>query len=255
VKRLCRLVEVSRSGFYAWHRRPPSQRAVADGELLEQIRDIHHESRRTYGAPGAGPQLRRRQVRVGCKRVDEHQDAELTVDALVMALPPSRPGCSCSSGSRSSTTDSDTRPFSVTSPRSSTPPASSMITETPCPRNRGKVRRRSNTPRITPRAHRVVDPAGYLEPTTPRDAHVGEDGMDVASIAGLGMNRGASGYARPTTVLGGRANRRARAEEARSVRSHWGNLTAQGPAHQGAALGRGVHESAGCASAVLRNRP
>jgi putative transposase len=69
VKRLCRLAEVSRSGFYAWSRRPPSPRAIADAELLEQIRTIHHESRRTYGAPRVHGQLRRRQVRVGCKRV------------------------------------------------------------------------------------------------------------------------------------------------------------------------------------------
>ena len=69
VKRLCRLAEVSTSGFYAWRKRPPSLRAVADDELLEQIREIHHESRRTYGAPRVHGQLRRREVRVGCKRV------------------------------------------------------------------------------------------------------------------------------------------------------------------------------------------
>jgi transposase InsO family protein len=69
VKRLCRVVEVSRSGFYAWSTRPPSARAVADGELLEQIRRIHHDSRRTYGAPRVHGQLQRRKVRVGCKRV------------------------------------------------------------------------------------------------------------------------------------------------------------------------------------------
>ncbi len=51
VKRLCRLAEVSTSGFYAWHKRPPSPRQIADGELLEQITTIHVDSRRTYGAP------------------------------------------------------------------------------------------------------------------------------------------------------------------------------------------------------------
>jgi transposase InsO family protein len=69
VKRLCRLVEVSTSGFYAWRSRPASARAVADHALLEQITTIHVDSRRTYGAPRVHGQLRRRGVHVGCKRV------------------------------------------------------------------------------------------------------------------------------------------------------------------------------------------
>ena len=47
VKRLCRVVGVSRSGFYAWRSRPPSSRAVANEELLAMIRRIHSESRGT----------------------------------------------------------------------------------------------------------------------------------------------------------------------------------------------------------------
>ena len=69
VKRLCRLAEVSRSGFYAWSGREPSARAVADAGLLEDIRAIHADSRRTYGAPRVAGQLARRATRVGCKRV------------------------------------------------------------------------------------------------------------------------------------------------------------------------------------------
>ncbi len=69
VKRLCRLAEVSRSGFYAWSGREPSARAVADAGLLENIRAIHADSRRTYGAPRVAGQLARRGTRVGCKRV------------------------------------------------------------------------------------------------------------------------------------------------------------------------------------------
>jgi putative transposase len=69
VKRLCRLVEVSTSGFYAWRSRPASARAIADHALLEQITTIHADSRRTYGAPRVHGQLRRRGVQVGCKRV------------------------------------------------------------------------------------------------------------------------------------------------------------------------------------------
>jgi putative transposase len=69
VKRLCQLVEVSRSGYYRWASAVPSARAVADAELLERIRQIHTHSRGTYGAPRIHGQLRRQGHRVGCKRV------------------------------------------------------------------------------------------------------------------------------------------------------------------------------------------
>jgi hypothetical protein len=42
---MCRLLSVSRSGFQAWERRPPSDRARADAWLVERIRAIHRESR------------------------------------------------------------------------------------------------------------------------------------------------------------------------------------------------------------------
>jgi len=45
VSLLCRVLGVSRAGFYAWQSRPPSARAVADQELTEQIRAIHARSR------------------------------------------------------------------------------------------------------------------------------------------------------------------------------------------------------------------
>ena len=38
---LCRVLGVSRSGFHAWERRPPSDRALADAWLVERIREIH----------------------------------------------------------------------------------------------------------------------------------------------------------------------------------------------------------------------
>lgn len=69
VKRLCRVLEVSRSGYYAWRVRPPSARQREDERLTEVICRIHTESRRTYGAPRIHGQLARRGVRVGQKRV------------------------------------------------------------------------------------------------------------------------------------------------------------------------------------------
>ena len=47
---LCRVLQVSRSGFSAWLGREPSARARADAALTEHIATIHRESRGTYGA-------------------------------------------------------------------------------------------------------------------------------------------------------------------------------------------------------------
>jgi putative transposase len=48
---MCRVLEVSASGYYAWEQREPSSRERANGRLLERIRGIHEKSRSTYGAP------------------------------------------------------------------------------------------------------------------------------------------------------------------------------------------------------------
>jgi len=66
---LCRVAKVSRSSYYAWRNRPPSARAVADAELLEAIREIHHNSRGTYGTLRIRGQLRRAGHRVSRHRV------------------------------------------------------------------------------------------------------------------------------------------------------------------------------------------
>jgi transposase-like protein len=51
INALCRVVRVSKSGFYGWRDRPPSARARADALLSEKIARIHGDSRQTYGAP------------------------------------------------------------------------------------------------------------------------------------------------------------------------------------------------------------
>lgn len=66
---MCRVLKVSRSGYYAWRTRGPSQRAQQDKVLTEKIRSIHSESRGTYGAPNIHRALRRESIRVGKKRV------------------------------------------------------------------------------------------------------------------------------------------------------------------------------------------
>ena len=47
---MCRVLGVSESGYYAWRRRPPSARAMANRALVEQIRRIYQESHQTYGS-------------------------------------------------------------------------------------------------------------------------------------------------------------------------------------------------------------
>jgi putative transposase len=70
VSRLCRVLGVSRAGFYAFKNRPLSARAVADQRLTAQIRAIHARSRATYGAPRVHAELRLDHgVQVGRKRV------------------------------------------------------------------------------------------------------------------------------------------------------------------------------------------
>jgi len=48
---MCRVLEVSTSGYYAWRSRPASKRAREDAVLLRRIRTIHAASRETYGVP------------------------------------------------------------------------------------------------------------------------------------------------------------------------------------------------------------
>ena len=66
---MCRVLRVSRPGYYAWRERPPSSREREDAELTGRIGRIHRDSRGTYGAPRVHAQLRSEGVRVGNKRV------------------------------------------------------------------------------------------------------------------------------------------------------------------------------------------
>jgi putative transposase len=66
---LCRVLDVSASGYYAWVKRQPSRRTIADQRLLEQIRTFHRASRGTYGAPRIQRDLREVGVRVSRKRI------------------------------------------------------------------------------------------------------------------------------------------------------------------------------------------
>lgn len=66
---LCRALEVSRSGYYAWRTGAPSARQQADARLAEQIRQVHQDSRATYGSPRVVAALRQAGTRASRKRV------------------------------------------------------------------------------------------------------------------------------------------------------------------------------------------
>jgi putative transposase len=69
VTMLCRLLEISASGYYAWSTRPASARARADADLLDRIRAIHARSRGTYGVPRIHAELAAQGIQVSRKRV------------------------------------------------------------------------------------------------------------------------------------------------------------------------------------------
>jgi putative transposase len=67
----CRLLGVSRSGYYDWERRAPSDRALTDAWLIERIREIWAENRKVYGSPRIHADLRIKYgIRVARKRVE-----------------------------------------------------------------------------------------------------------------------------------------------------------------------------------------
>jgi putative transposase len=69
VARMCRVLGVSPSGYYAWRKRGLSRRRREDAALLERVRRIWEGSGRTYGAPRVWAELRACGVRCSRKRV------------------------------------------------------------------------------------------------------------------------------------------------------------------------------------------
>ena len=67
---LCRNLGVSRQGYYAYLKRPPSKRAQRDQELRAAIVRIFEASRRTYGSPRVFEALRTEGIRTSKRRVE-----------------------------------------------------------------------------------------------------------------------------------------------------------------------------------------
>ena len=66
---MCRVLQVSRSGYYAWCERPAAPRTLTDQILALEVTTIHRESRGRYGSPRVHAELRERGQRTGRKRV------------------------------------------------------------------------------------------------------------------------------------------------------------------------------------------
>lgn len=69
VSRLCRVLQVSRSGYCQWRVRAPSARAQANERLDARIKRIHRQMQGSYGRPRLTQHLRREGERIGAERV------------------------------------------------------------------------------------------------------------------------------------------------------------------------------------------
>jgi transposase InsO family protein len=66
---MCRVLGVSRSGYYDWRGRPPSKRSQEDAALTERIHEVHHRSRAIYGSPRVHAELKALGIHCARKRV------------------------------------------------------------------------------------------------------------------------------------------------------------------------------------------
>lgn len=66
---MCRVLGVSRSGYYRWSEAGPSARTVENRRITGQIRAVHGQSRQTYGSPRIAAELRAQGVEVSRPRV------------------------------------------------------------------------------------------------------------------------------------------------------------------------------------------
>ena len=81
VHRLCSVLDVSESGYYAWKQRAPSRRQLGDMVLLAHIRSQFKLSQETYGSPRMHVELREDGLSVG-----RHRVARLMRDNGIKAL-------------------------------------------------------------------------------------------------------------------------------------------------------------------------
>jgi len=66
---MSKVLRVSRSGYYQWRKRLPSNREKDNERLLEQIREVYHSYRRVYGSPRITAEINGKGTRCGKNRV------------------------------------------------------------------------------------------------------------------------------------------------------------------------------------------
>ena len=93
---MCRVLGVSRSGYYAWAWRPLSERTLANATLVEEIRRVHAESDGTYGSRRVHAELRREGHEVNHKRIERLMRVEGIQGAYVQ--PKRRRNADCALG-------------------------------------------------------------------------------------------------------------------------------------------------------------
>ena len=69
ITRMCKVLEVSRSGYYAWRGRPPSEREMANQALYKQIKAVYNQTHGTYGSPRIYQELKKQGVPCSENRV------------------------------------------------------------------------------------------------------------------------------------------------------------------------------------------
>lgn len=112
VRVMCRLLKVSKSGFYAWLDRPLSARAREDVGLTALIHTIHRRSKGAYGSPSIHAELADDHGRrIGRKRV-----ARLMRAAGLRGVSPTRFVCTTTSDGTAPSTDLVDRQFVATGP-------------------------------------------------------------------------------------------------------------------------------------------
>ena len=70
IEKMCRILNVSRSGYYQWRKRDESPRKKQDQKLKEKILAIFIKHKKRYGSPRIHDELRDMGIRCGKKRVE-----------------------------------------------------------------------------------------------------------------------------------------------------------------------------------------
>jgi len=71
VEKMCKMFDISKSGYYVWLKKPLSENKKSNNELLEKIKNIHFDSKARYGSPRVFAELRNQGEVVNHKRVEK----------------------------------------------------------------------------------------------------------------------------------------------------------------------------------------